>query len=473
MTERELCFTSAVEVARLVRSRTVSAVEVTRAILDHIDTIDNRLNAYCTVASDQAIVAAKMVDDTLASGNDPGPLCGVPVSIKDLIPTSGIRTTFGSRTQENYIPNFDGPLVERLKSAGAIVIGKTNTPEYGHLGVTHNQIFGVTRNPWNLDHSPGGSSGGAGAAVAAGLAPLAVGTDGGGSIRIPASFSGIYGLKPNLGRVPQYPVGVGLEWLSHAGPMTRTVEDAALMLDVMAGPDDRDLSSLPAPLSKFQDAARITDISDLHIAWSPTLGYATVDLEVARATELGATLMGNLGAKIELVEHVFDDPGQEWLTLFCAKFAAAHRHDLELVADTLEPGYLEFVETGMKTSAVDFEIAGATRRQLMQKMGKVLEEFDVLLTPTVGTLPLPIGVDNPTHICGREVGLFGWTPFTYPFNMTGQPAASVPCGFTGDGLPIGMQIVGRRFDEHTVLRASAAYELAAPWVQHRPLLPLS
>ena len=236
MKNDELCFTPATRIADLVRSGEISAVEVTQAVLDRIDAIDGQLNAVVTVAPDEALEAAEAVDAVLARGEDAGPLGGVPVTIKDLVATKGIRTTFGSRIHENDVPEADAPLVARLKRAGAVVIGKTNTPEFGHMGVTHNQVFGVTRNPWSLDHSPGGSSGGAGAAVAAGLGPLAVGSDGGGSIRIPSSFSGVFGLKPNLGRVPQYPVNIGLEWMSHAGPMTRTVEDAGLMLDVMAGP---------------------------------------------------------------------------------------------------------------------------------------------------------------------------------------------------------------------------------------------
>ncbi len=471
MKNDELCFTPATRIAALVRNREISAVEVTQAVLDRIEAIDSRLNAICTVAADEALEAAQAVDAALAGGEDPGPLGGVPVSVKDLVATKGIRTTFGSRIHENDVPDFDGPLVERLKRAGAIVIGKTNTPEFGHMGVTHNQVFGVTRNPWSLDHSPGGSSGGAGAAVAAGLGPLAVGSDGGGSIRIPSSFSGIFGLKPNLGRIPQYPVGIGLEWMSHAGPMTRTVEDAGLMLDVMAGPDERDMSTLPPPPSSFQDAARMTDVSDLRIGWSPTLGYATVDAEVAEITERAARKMGNLGCKFEQIEHVFDDPGPAWYTLFCMKFAATHRDDLDRVRDILEPGYLGFVEAGFKMSAVDCASAGWVRRLLAQRMGEVLGEFDILLTPTMAVPPLPIGVDNPETINGRKISIFGWTPFTYPFNMTGQPAASVPCGFTKDGRPVGLQIVGRRFDEYTVLRASAAYELAAPWAQQRPPAP--
>ena len=207
MKNDELCFTPATRIAALVRNREISAVEITQAVLDRIEAIDGRLNSICTVAADDALEAAQAVDAALAKGEDPGPLCGVPVSIKDLVATKGIRTTFGSRIHENDVPDFDGPLVERLKGAGAIVIGKTNTPEFGHMGVTHNQVFGITRNPWSLDHSPGGSSGGAGAAVAAGLGPIAMGSDGGGSIRIPSSFSGVFGLKPNLGRGPSVPRG--------------------------------------------------------------------------------------------------------------------------------------------------------------------------------------------------------------------------------------------------------------------------
>ncbi len=471
MTNAEVCFLPATEIAAMIRTKEISAFQVTRAVLDRIAALNPRLNAYCTLAEEESLESAKRADDALARGDEPGPLHGVPVSVKDLIPTKGIRTTSGSRIFENNVPDFDGPLVERLKEAGAIILGKTNTPEFGHLGVTHNQVFGMTHNPWSLDHSPGGSSGGAGAAVAAGLGPLAVGSDGGGSIRIPSSFSGIYGLKPNLGRVPQYPVQLGFDWLSHAGPMTRTVEDAGLMLDVMAGPDDRDISTLPPPPSSFRDAALNPDVAGLRVAWSPTLGYAVVDREVAESTSNAARVFEGMGCDVELIEHVFDDPGEAWFTLFCSVYASARRDDLDRVRDLMEPLYLEFAEIGLKKSAVDFTLAAYERRRLMQRMGELMTRFDILLTPTVAVPPLPIEVDNPDTIEGEKIPLFGWIPFTYPFNMTGQPAANVPCGFTGDGRPIGLQIVGRRFDEYTVLRASAAFEAAAPWADRRPPPP--
>lgn len=471
MSNTDICFLPATEIAAMIRAKEISAVEVTRAVLDRIAKLNPELNAYCTLAEDESFKSAKRADDALARGDEPGPLHGVPVSVKDLIPTKGIRTTSGSRIFENVVPDFDGPLVERLKEAGAIILGKTNTPEFGHLGVTHNQVFGITHNPWSLDHSPGGSSGGAGAAVAAGLGPLAVGSDGGGSIRIPASFSGIYGLKPHLGRIPMYPVQLGLDFLSHAGPMTRTVQDAGLMLDVMAGPDDRDISTLPPPPSSFRDAALDMDVEGLRVAWSPTLGYAVVDREVAAATADAARVFEAMGCRVEEIEHVFDEPFEAWLTLFCSGFASGRRDDLGRVRDLMEPLYLEFVEIGLAKSAVDFALAGYERRRLVQRMGELMTDFDILLTPTVAVAPLPIGVDNPDKIDGKEIRLFGWIPFTYPFNMTGQPAASVPCGYTADGRPIGLQIVGRRFDEHTVLRASAAFEAAAPWSDRRPPAP--
>lgn len=471
MTNTDICFLPATEIAAMIRTKEVSAAEVTRAVIDRIAALNPQLNAYCTLAGEEALESAARADDAIARGDDPGPLQGVPVSVKDLIPTKEIRTTSGSRIFENIVPDYDGPLVERLKEAGAIVLGKTNTPEFGHLGVTHNQVFGTSHNPWSFDHSPGGSSGGAGAAVAAGLGPLAVGSDGGGSIRIPSSFSGIYGLKPNLGRVPQYPVQLGLDFLSHAGPMTRTVEDAGLMLDVMAGPDDRDISTLPPPPSSFRNAALNPDVEGLRVAWSPTLGYAVVDREVAEATANAARVFEAIGCRVEEIEHVFDDPGEAWFTLFCSGYAAARQADLDRVRDVMDPLFLEFVEIGLKKSAADFALAAYERRRLMQRMGELLTGFDILLTPTVAVPPLPIGVDNPSKIEGKEMRLFGWIPFTYPFNMTGQPAASVPCGFTEDGRPIGLQIVGRRFDEYTVLRASAAFEAAAPWADRRPPAP--
>ncbi|MBM4437137.1 MAG: amidase, partial [Actinobacteria bacterium] len=394
MADADLCFTPATELARRIRLRDLSPVEVTRAVLDRIDRINPTVGAYCTVTADLALEAARTAEAAVPRGEPLGPLHGVPVSIKDMVATKGIRTTWGSRVFERHVPAFDAPVVERLKRAGAIVLGKTNTPEFGHRGVTHNQVFGLTRNPWRLDHSPGGSSGGAGAAVAAGLGPLAVGTDGGGSIRIPASFCGIYGLKPSLGRVPIHPVVSGLEFLSHAGPMTRTVADAALMLDVMAGPDDRDISTIPAPADSFAAALRSLDVRGLRVAWSPTLGYAAVDREVATACAHAVHVFERLGCVVEPVETVCDDPVAAWYLLFIGIFGAARRKDFAQVRQLMEPSVVAMVEQCDATSASDFLVAANERRRLLQRVGELLARYDLLVTPTMAVPPLPIGQDD-------------------------------------------------------------------------------
>src|SRR5947209_4522125 len=365
------------ELAIAIAKRKGSPVEVVDAVLSRIDTL-KELNAYVTLDAERARQAAKAAERAVTRrGARLGPLHGVPFSVKDLIITKGVRTTFGSPLYRDNVPTEDAPSVERLKAAGGIMLGKTNTPTFGWLGVTHNLLFGATRNPWALDRSPGGSSGGASAAAAAGLGPLHIGTDGGGSIRIPASFAGIFGFKASWGRIPAYPAS-GTWNLSHIGPMTRTVADAALMLAVSSGPDERDPYSLPAQ----------------RIEWSKMLRGSIKGLRVGYTDNLSG-----------------DDPVDPEVRTICAQAAKAFRE---------------------------------------------------LACP-----PLPIGVDTVTEIAGRPVSFYGWIPFTYPFNLTGQPAASVPAGFTKSGLPVGLQIVGRRLDDATVLRASAAFERARPWADRR------
>ena len=466
MPTEDICFTPAVELAALIRGGELSSLEVVRAVLDRIERLNPLINAYCTVVADRALDEARAADAALADRAEPGPLHGVPVSIKDLIATKGIRTTQGSRLFENWVPGYDAPLVERIRAAGAVILGKTNTPEFGHLAVTRNQIFGSTANPWNLERTPGGSSGGAVAAVAAGLGPLAEGSDGGGSIRIPASFTGVYGLKPSLGRVPLYPLRQGMELLAVSGPITRTVADAALMLDVMAGPDDRDINSLPPPPRSFLEFATAEGVEKLRIAYSPALGHAKVEPEIARIVERATRVFADLGCVVEETDFAIDSPADDYLLLSSAVYTAARRDDLEDVRHLLDPGYVELTEKVREATAADYVRAGTLRRDLCERFGELMQRFDLLLTPTMPVPARPI--DDP----GLKSQNIGWNPFCPAFNLTGQPAASVPCGFTADGLPVGLQIVGRRFDEYSVLRASAAFEAAAPWAGTRPPGPL-
>jgi aspartyl-tRNA(Asn)/glutamyl-tRNA(Gln) amidotransferase subunit A len=469
MSDERLCWTPATELAALIRKKKVSPVEVLDAVLDRIERLNPKLNAFVTLTAEQARREAKAAERALAKkGARLGPLHGVPFSVKDLVITKGVRTTFGTPLYRDNVPSEDAPMVERLKAAGAIMLGKTNTPTFGWIGATHNLLFGPTRNPWNLGRTPGGSSGGASAAAAAGLGPLHVGTDGGGSIRIPASFAGIYGLKASFGRIPAYPPS-GAWSLSHIGPMTRTVADAALMLQVAAGPDERDQTSLPAAPVDYVKALA-GGVKGLRVAWSADLGFAdVVDPEVRDLCAKGALAFREAGCRVEAVDPGWPSPLDCWSQLFGGGIATRMAPYLDRKSE-IDPGLYRIIETTLKNPPTTYVQAWFDRLAWWEHPRRLFEKYDLLLTPTIACPPFAIGLDNPTEIAGKPVPPYAWIPFTFPFNMTGQPAASVPCGFTKDGLPVGLQIVGRRFDDATVLRASAAFERVRPWARHRPPL---
>ena len=470
MSNDELSWTSAADLAAAIRDRRLSPVEVTDAVLSRIDTVNPRVNAYCTVAADRARAEARAAEAALMRGDALGPLHGVPISFKDLTPTAGIRTTFGSKIFEHHVPTEDAAVVERARRAGAVVIGKTNTPEFGCKGVTDNLIFGHTRNPWRLDRIAGGSSGGAGAAVAAGLGPIAEGSDLAGSIRIPAAVCGVVGLKPSLGRIPRVPVLNGYTSLSHVGPLTRTVRDAALALSVWAGPDERDPQSLPATGDDFAHAAD-GGIQGLRIGWSPDLGYAAVDPEIRRITTAAATIFSTVGATVEESHPGFEDPLSLFIDLTAPIRAAGMAPHWEKWSDQMDPFLHLRMSHGEKMSAIDAERATHRRTAFWQTVRRFFERYDLLVTPTTSVAAFPIGVSYPAEIDGRAIdNQLQWFPFTFPFSITGQPAITVPCGFTAEGLPLGLQIVGRRFADATVLRAAAAFEAAQPWAARRPSL---
>lgn len=466
MQHDELAFMPAADLAGAIRKKQVSPLEAMATVLGRIDRVNPRLNAYCTVTGDAARAEARAAEAAVMRGDRLGPLHGVPYSVKDLVITRGVRTAFGSRIYERNVPGEDAPVVERLRAAGAILVGKTTTPEFGWKGTTDSPLTGITRNPWDLAKSPGGSSGGAAAAVAAGLGPLAVGTDGGGSIRIPGSFCGVFGVKPTCGLVPVYPVPT-TGTLSHVGPMTRTVRDAALMLSVMAGPDDRDPLSFPATGEDFGRRLE-TGVRDVRVAWSPTFGYAEVAPEVRRVTEAAALCFQEFGCQVELVERVFEDPDPIWAPLFYAGVAARLQDALPEWRDRIDPGLLEVIEEGKRLGALAFKKAEFARAAFYQDVRKLFLRYDLLVSPTLAALPFAAGMERPLESSGRS--RLSWVAFTYPFNLTGQPAATVPCGFTTDGLPVGLQIVGARLQDALVLRAAAAFEAAAPWAGKRPAL---
>lgn len=467
MTANDLVYLSATELRTRYERRDLSPVEVTEAILARIDRLNPELSAYVTVTADLARAQAKEAERAYASG-EPGLLAGIPISIKDLTPTKGIKTTRGSLLYKDWIPDFDPPFVERVYAAGAVTLGKTNTPEYGWKGESSNRVFGSTRNPWNLARTAGGSSGGGAAAVAAGLGPIGQGSDGAGSIRMPCGFCGIFGLKPTFGTIPQYPVSALVD-LSHMGPMTRTVADAALMLNATSGFDPRDRQSRRESID-FLAALDNLDLNGLKAAWSPDLGFAAVERDARAAAEAAAKKLADLG--VEIVE---DHPnlGDPWPTvdaLWAPAMAAINAENFEQVRDQLDPGRVAVMESAARFSGVDVSNAHLKRMAYYDGWRAFMENYDLMLTPTLPIGAFPAGLDQPGSVNGVPTEYLSWSAFTYPFNLTGQPAATVPCGFDRDGLPLGLQIVGRFGDDATVLRAAAAFEAAAPWAQLRPPL---
>ena len=466
MNTSDICYLSALELIDLYRKRELSPVEATDAVLDRIEHLNPQLNAYVTVTADLARRQARTAEQMYAGGEEPPPLAGVPLSLKDLTPTRGIRTTRGSLLYKDWIPDYDAPVTERVYAAGAVLLGKTNTPEMGWKGDAGNRVVGPAHNPWKHGRTPGGSSGGAAAAIAAGLGPLSQGSDGAGSIRIPAAFSGHYGLKPSWALVPQYPASV-IELFSHLGPMTRTVRDAALFLNVMAGPDARDRTSLPVDTDYL--AALEGDIAGLRVAWSPDLGYAPVDPEVRRIAASAARRFEELGCHVEEAHPGLADPWDIAHTFWSAAFAGLFLDNLSEVRDQIDPGLLAVVEQGRQISGAEYGAANMRRIDYYHSWRQFMENYDLMLTPTLPVTAFTAGDDHPGQIQGRTTTYLGWTAFTYPFNITGQPAATVPCGFS-NGLPVGLQIVGRWRADATVLRASAAFEALAPWADKQPPL---
>jgi aspartyl-tRNA(Asn)/glutamyl-tRNA(Gln) amidotransferase subunit A len=468
MTDLDLCYMPATEMATAIRTKKLSPVELVDALYTRIHKLNPKLNAYCTLTEDAARRGAREAETAVMRGDPLGSLHGVPVSIKDLLITKGVRTMRGSPIYEQFIPAEDAPAVEKLKAAGALMLGKTTTPEFGYKGMTDSPVTGISRNPWNLERTPGGSSGGAAASVAAGMGPLAVGTDGGGSIRIPASFSGVFGLKGSFGRVAAYPPSA-VALVSHTGPLTRTVRDAALMLNVMAGPDERDLGSLPADGTDYL-AACDGDLRGLRVAYSANLGYAPVDPEVARLCAAAAPVFaGELGCHVEAADPGFANPAGFFNTIWVGALGSYLRPYLETWAGRMDPGLVAMVKEVDNLTAADYGSALSQRLALWDVTRKFFDDYDLLLTPTVPLPAFPVDAP-PTEIEGQKVEGLSWTPFTFPFNLTGQPAATVPCGFSAAGLPVGLQIVGRRHADTLVLRAAAAFEAARPWADKRPAI---
>ena len=457
--KQDICALSAATLVKLYRAKALSPVEATRAVLARIAELNPALNCYNLVDAKSALESARASEARWIKGAPMGPLDGVPASIKDIILTRGWPTRRGSKTVDPAGPwNDDAPAVARLREAGAVLVGKTTTPEFGWKGVTDSPLTGITRNPWNPRMTPGGSSGGAAAAVAAGMGPLAVGTDGGGSIRIPCGFTGLFGLKPSFGRVPAWPLSP-FGTVAHLGPMTRTVTDAALMLNVLAQPDARDWTALP--YDKRDYLAGLEDgVQGMRIAYSPNLGYAKVDKEIAALVKKAVAVFEELGAKVEEVHPGFDDQLDTFTLHWFPGAAYVVRNIPKAKHKLMDKGLLDVARQGERITMKQYQDATARRGALGVLMNRFHEKYDLLLTPT---LPLPAfeaGKEFPAQV--REGRWTDWTPFSYPFNLTQQPAASIPCGLTKAGLPAGLHIVGPRYGDAQVLRAARAYEEVRP-----------
>ena len=464
-TGQDIAYVPATSLLDLYRKRALSPVEATRLCLDRLDRLQTKLNAFCIVDRDGALAAAQASERRWHRGEAVRRLDGVPVTIKDLVLMRGFPTLRGSRLVDpDQDWSEDAPAVARLREAGAVVLGKTTTPEFGWKALGDSPLTGITRNPWDLARTPGGSSAGAAAACAAGIGALHLGSDGAGSIRIPSAFTGVFGLKPSFGRVPAYPLSaMGL--LAHLGPMARTVGDAALMLNVLSVPDHRDSYALPPEDTDWR--AGITDgVRGSRIAYSPTLGYARVDSEITAAVAAAARQFETLGAVVEDIGAIFPSPREALFTLWAAsaaKLLDAYAADKRALVD---PGLVATAAEGERISAVDYLGADLVRTALGQQMAEFHQKYDLLLTPMMPIPALPVGQDLNDPPTERH--WIDWSPFSYPFNMTRQPAASIPCGLTGTGLPIGLQIVGPLYADARVLRAARAFETTQP--ERRPPL---
>lgn len=480
MNKEEICFLSACELSEKITSLELTSEELTEIIIERIEKLNPIINAFCTPTFELAREFAKKADNEIKKGERKGLLHGIPVSIKDETDTKGIRTTYGCKIFEKNVPRDDEAAVRRVRDAGAVIIGKTNTPAFGYKGETDNLIFGITRNPWDLERTPGGSSGGPAAAVISGLGPISLGSDGGGSIRIPSSFCGLFGIKPTFGRVPQNVMQImgSIGTLVQKGPLVRCVKDAALMLDIIAGIDDSDRYSVLKPnysyLEKLEEAPK-----SLKIGYSLDIGTTgALDPEVEKHVMNGIQKFEEFGwfsskSKLKLtnVQPLF-------LSIWSSGMAYTLGPYLDQWQDRMESDLVELLRRGLMLTAKDLKIAEVQREGIYLAICRAFKKIDVLITPTLACPAFELGksvvINEETNetgiiINGKKISSTGWL-YTYPFNLSGHPAVSIPCGFSKEGLPIGMQIVGKRFDELTLLQVSKKFEEIAPWQDKRPKL---
>jgi aspartyl-tRNA(Asn)/glutamyl-tRNA(Gln) amidotransferase subunit A len=475
VTDRKAAYLSAIELAARLRAREISAVEITTEALARIEASQPTLNAFMTICRDQAIAAAHEVDARLARGEDVGPLHGVPVSVKDIINTAGIRTTWGSRLMAENVPDADAVAVARLKKAGAIIIGKTTTSEFAHKLMTDAPLFGVTRNPWSLHYTPGGSSGGSAVAVAAGLGPLSLATDAGASTRLPAACTGIVGLKPTLGMIPHNQVPDGFNNFIHLGLMGRTVRDVALMLDVLAGAHPSDPYTLAAPAphatASIEDGLR-RGFAGIRVGWRALAGNPQLDTQVRSACEEAVEVFRSLGCTVDVLDDPIENAEPAWRILQQSNWAARFYSRIDEIAKDLDPSFVEGIRAGGAYTGQQLLQATYKRTQHFRTVQGWFANHDLILTPTASRPPLPAEhrALDPITVNGVDVGDMrqSWVSYLNLFDLTGHPAVSVPCGWTTEGLPIGLQIVGRWHQDGAVLAAAAALERARPWADRVP-----
>ena len=467
MADLDLAYRPASELARMIRNGQVSPVEAVRNALARIAEVDPKLNAFCFVYEEEALAKAAEAERAVRNGRPLGPLHGVPIALKDCTLTKGKRTTFGSFAREHFVPERDAVEARRLMDAGAILVGKTTTPEFTYSGFTESPLWGITRNPWEPSRTPGGSSGGSGVAVATGCVAIADGTDSGGSIRIPASLCGIVGLKPSLGRIPMDILPTAFDQLSHFGPLARTVEDAALFLAVTQGPDEADPQSLP-PISLPDPLPR--NLKGMKLALSIDLGFHTVEAEIAANTRTAATALADAGAEVREVDLPWrSELESAWFQHWGVLLAACFGEALQTHRERMDPRLVALMERGLEMNAVAFKRIEMLRTRQWQALAEVLQEHDALLCPTMPISAPPVGRADGDYCYTDAEGRYRGFDMTSVFNFVSQcPALSVPSGFTSAGLPTGLQIVGRRFADSTVLTIGAALQERMPWTGRKP-----
>jgi amidase len=467
----ELCFLSATELARRIRVREVSCEQVMRAHLGRISRVNPKVNAIVTlVPEEQAMAAARAADEKLARGEPVGPLHGLPIAHKDLLPTKGMRTTFGSPIYRDFVPDTDAILVERFRAAGAILIGKTNTPEFGAGSQTFNPVFGATRNPWDLSKTCGGSSGGAAVALACGMLPIADGSDFGGSLRNPASFCNVAGFRPSAGRVPSWPALNAWSGMPVLGPMARTVEDLALVLSATAGPDPRAPLSIAEPGSVFAGSLERA-FRGVRIAWSRDLGGLPVDPRVLAALAPGRAVLEALGARVDAADPDLSDAHEVFRTVRAFNFELSYADLLKTRRQDMKDTVIWNIEEGARLTGPQVARAEARRTILYHRVRSFMEQYEFIAAPVVQVPPFDVNQPWVTEIDGRPMETYlDWMKSCYLISATGLPALSVPCGFTPEGLPVGLQLIGRHQDDLGVLQLGYAFQQQTQLWRRRPAL---